>query len=85
MLEVDSGSFKWKGWMPKERKNGEKVNSEKETKDLQNPEYDVVEQPFCLENVNLKIQKVDFYEILVPFYAWKAEMANVLPTLFLES
>ena len=60
MLEVDSGSFKWKGWMPKERKNGEKVNSEKETKDLQNHEYDVVEQPFCLENVNLKIQKVDF-------------------------
>ena len=46
--------------MPKKGKNDKKANSEEEKRDLQNPEYDVVEQPFCLENVNLKIQKVNF-------------------------
>ena len=58
ILEVDSGSFKWKGWMPKKYDNGETSKVKEEARNgLQNPEYDVVEQPFILDDINLKVQK----------------------------
>ena len=59
VLEVDSGSFKWKGWKPDKDKNGQESAENKESEnDQPNPEYDEIEQPFSLENVNLQIQKV---------------------------
>ena len=67
VLEVDSGSFKWKGWMPKKDRGGKDSKSDEGVQDaLQNPEYDIVEQPFCLENINLKIQKASI--VLLVFY-----------------
>ena len=58
VLEVDSGSFRWKGWMPKKDDNGETSKVEEEARNgLQNPDYDVVEQPFILDDVNLRVQK----------------------------
>ena len=48
-MEVDSGLFRWKGWKP------ERTMSEEEPV---NQEYDVIKQPFLLENIHLQIRKV---------------------------
>ncbi|XP_065061425.1 ATP-binding cassette sub-family C member 10-like [Rhopilema esculentum] len=55
VLEVDSGLFRWKGWKP------DRTMSEEEPV---NQEYDVIKQPFLLENIHLQIRKGDLIGVI---------------------
>ena len=53
IIEIDNGSFRWKGWQPP------KEHSKKDDKTKRHTsEYDVIEQPFLLEDINLQIRRV---------------------------
>lgn len=57
VLEVDSGSFRWKGWMPKKDKTEQNGVDAAQCSSV-DPDYDVVEQPFLLQDISIQIQKV---------------------------
>ena len=53
IIEIDNGSFRWKGWQPP------KEDSEKDDRAKRHTsEYDVIDQPFLLEDINLQIRRV---------------------------
>eukprot|EP00794_Sanderia_malayensis_P019839 gene19839-21781_t len=64
VLEIEDGNFQWKGWQDSStNQDGEKTGDESQSK-KNNCDYDVVDEPFCLQDINLGIRKGELVGVI---------------------